>query len=60
MRLPFNATCGDVASWRNDHIDCEQAHAKYINFLSLNHVERNNKTWGGTSLECPLVVTGLH
>ena len=60
MRLPFNATYGDVASWRNDHIECEQAPAKYMNFLSLNHLGRNKKIWGGTCLECPPVVMGLH
>jgi len=30
MRLPVNATCGDVASWRNDQTDLKQVFAKLI------------------------------
>jgi len=58
MRLPFNATCGDVASWRNDQTDWKQAFAKLVNFSSLNHL-------GGTKnfgVHCPRmspVATGL-
>jgi len=32
MKLPFNATCGDVASWRNDQTDWKQAFAKFLIF----------------------------
>ena len=59
MRLPFNATCGDVASRRNDQTDWKQAFAKFINFSSLNHLGGHKKILGGTVPECPLVATGL-
>jgi len=45
MRLPFNATCGDVASWRNDQTDWKQAFTKFINFSSLNHLGGHKKIW---------------
>jgi len=50
MRLPFNATCGDVASWRNDQTDWKQAFAKFINFSSLNHLGGAQKKLG---VQCP-------
>jgi len=52
MRLPFKATCADVASWRNDQTDWKQAFAKFNNFSRLNHL-------GGTAPECPPVAAGL-
>jgi len=52
MRLPFNATCGDVVSWRNDQTDWKQAIAKFINFSSLNHL-------GGHCPRMPPVATDL-
>jgi len=55
MRLPFNATCGDVASWRNDQTDWKQAFAKLINFSSLKHLAGHKKNLGGTAP----VATGL-
>jgi len=50
MRLPFNATCGGVASWRNDQTDWKQAFAKFIDFSSLNHLGRHKKIWGALPL----------
>jgi len=49
MRLPFNATCCDVASWRNDRTDWKQAFAKFINLSSLNHLGGNKKIGGALS-----------
>jgi len=53
MSFPFNATCGDVASWRNGETDWKQAFAKFINFLSLNYLGGHKKTLGGTAPEFP-------
>jgi len=50
MRLPFNAKCGDVASWRNDQTDWKQVFAKFINFSSLNHLGWHKKNLRG---HCP-------
>jgi len=47
MGLPFNATCGYVMSWRNDQTDWKQAFAKFLNFLSLNHLGGTKKIGGG-------------
>jgi len=49
MRVPFNATCGDVASWSNDQTDGKQAFAKCINVSNLNHLGGVKKFWG----HCP-------
>ena len=57
--VPFNAACGDVASWRNDQTDWKQAFAKLINFSSLNHLG-DTKILGGTAPACPPVATGLY
>jgi len=59
MRLPFNATCSDVASWRNDQPDWIQTFAIFINFSSLNHLGWHKRNLRGHCPRMPPVATGL-